>query len=74
MDKKKINDDALEEVSGGYIFLNDDVKYEIIDDKGDVVDTAYSWDDAVKKAERRGLNTKFIVWDELKAIREKNNK
>ena len=42
MDKNQLNDDTLENVTGGYIFLNDKTQYEIIDDRGNVVKTAHN--------------------------------
>lgn len=72
MDKNKLNDDTLENITGGYIFLNDNTQYEIIDDRGNVVKTARNWEQAVEMANILNCSTKVILSDELEAIRNKN--
>lgn len=82
MDKKnRINDDMLENVNGGYLFYSKGIggadeknPWEIIDKNGDVVgrfgDSEEEYNRACKAAEKMGLDTTVIGWDELCRIRK----
>lgn len=80
MDKKnRINDDMLESVNGGYLFLSEgisgadpDYPWEIIDDKGDVKGrfSKNEFESARKAAKAMGYSDEVIGWDELCRIRK----
>ena len=77
-----INDDELEEVSGGYIFhryesgngyiVEGADPYEVIDDKGNVVERFSTYAKAVRYAIDHGYSDETIDWSQLKEIRDKN--
>ena len=56
-EENKLSADELDEVNGGYIYLNDKFNYEVIDDKtGDILAEHYYWGDAVRDCKKRGLS------------------
>ena len=77
MDKsKKMENEELKEVNGGYLFgsgdhLND--KWEVIDDNtGEVLAKFQTWDEAERAArEQYGMSTEIIFWDKLRDLRSK---
>ena len=75
--------DDLDEASGGYIFSPGD-KYEVIDERGDVVKTVYlssrsevghilAARQAGAEARARGLSDDLLSWSELNDLRSKNH-
>ena len=69
----ELPDEALNAVAGGYIFLNENNLYEIIDDEtGKVLYTSHSDIDAVCSVLKKrfsGTSGRVINWDELQALR-----
>lgn len=74
---KKLNDDLLEGVSGGYIFNAGDISgsvngypWELLDDRnGQVIDRFSNREDAIAAAGRRNMNYSEIGWDEVQRLR-----
>lgn len=81
-DNDQLDLDDLDEVSGGYIFRHGN-KYEVIDEKGNVVETvglhsqsptgyAIGAREAGAKARARGLSDDLLSWSEFYDLRMKN--
>lgn len=81
MNEKKIKNEDLESVSGGYIFDVTELygglrclqkKWEVIDDNTGEVRGSYSSQlKAMNKAEELGLSKYQIFWEDVKKIRGK---
>ena len=69
IDKSKLSDEGLEQVSGGYVMNNSD-RYDVIDDfTGDVRESNLSYDEAIQYCQSRGLETKELSWKQLERLR-----
>lgn len=80
-DKKFLNLDHLENISGGYLFditsKHAGRNIEVIDDKtGDVVAVFRPYEEweARKFAQDHGLSTEYITWDQVRMLRVKGPK
>ena len=79
--KHMLNDDTLDNVSGGYLFNSNgiigadkDHQWEGIDNKGDVKGRFSNYDEACRNASAMGFSTEAIGWDELCKLRQQNGK
>ena len=74
MSFKKLTDEALEQVNGGYVFRPSDNprKWEIISDvNGSVMDTLVGGqDDATARAKQLGQSQKELNWTQLTRLRK----
>ena len=70
LDKSKLSEEELKEVSGGYIFeINGG--YEVIDDKtGDVIVGNLTYGQAVRYCLNSDIGTREINWGQLSRLRE----
>ncbi len=75
-ENNKINDNALDNVAGGYIFEARDIigadeknRWEVLDEKGDVKYRCSSRDDAIAKAGELHLSHEEIFWDRVLELR-----
>ena len=79
---KPLDDGQVEDIAGGYLFnaghlvtgpwkLN--TPYEVIDDKGDVVERFKSVSAAEKYAEENGYDTNWLSPSQLQALRDTGN-
>lgn len=66
-----LSEESLEQVSGGYIFLNEDGEWAIIDANGNEIALIDEDDEeaAIAEAARRGVETREIEWWELRKLR-----
>ena len=68
---KKLSAEELENISGGYIYLNYKGEYEVMDWDGNVVE-AHGGPDGLKKCVERcrelGLSDRVIEWEDLEEI------
>jgi hypothetical protein len=75
---KKIDESDLEKVNGGYIFdtnqicecANPDIRFEVIDSKGNVIDRLRSEVDAKMLARYHGEKFTSLSWEQLQRLRE----
>ena len=74
--KARINDDALDEVSGGAIFCSKGIMgadpnnpWEVLDDKGNVVGRFNNRNDAINCARDKNLGTWEANWDMVQSMR-----
>ena len=69
-----LKDEALAEVSGGFLYINEEGALEVIDGNGNVVAT-YTGPNAKRDAHQKcaelGLSIKFIDYGDLEALRNK---
>lgn len=71
----RLSDKSLDSLSGGYV-LNNGTDYEVIDEKGDVVETIEgttmaSYESARQRARELGLHDFEITWGELNNLRKR---
>ena len=72
----ELSQEALEQVSGGYVFNVDErsrpQEWEVISDSdGSVVEKVYGWrKDAQARARELGFSEKELDWAELNALRK----
>ena len=71
-----LNNDELDQVAGGEIFESSDIPghnpekpWEILDDKGNVLDCAATGDDAIWLASCKGVSRKEVTWDDVLNMR-----
>lgn len=77
---ENLGDENLDEVAGGYIFNAQQLNsfgspgyywpWEVIDSKGNVVVSSDTREGAVYSAEKRGLSTTELTWEQLQKLRE----
>lgn len=70
-----LGDGQVEGVAGGYLYYagaNNSFfdRWEVIDDKGDVVSRHAYYDHAKSYADYLGINSQEITWEELQRLRE----
>ena len=74
-DGVELSDESLDSIAGGYV-LNNGTDYEVIDEKGDVVETIpgttmASYESARQRARELGLHDFEITWGELNNLRKR---
>ena len=77
---KPLGDGQVEDVAGGYLFNANDLEsggiwrlekpYQVIDDKGNVIERFNSHVDAKNFAKDNGYSTTWLSWPELQKLRE----
>ena len=68
--KKALQDEALKNVSGGFIFEDSRGVFQIIDEDGNVLELFHSEEEALKYCEENGISNKRINWEEVSKLRE----
>ncbi len=78
-DKNKINDNDLEQISGGQIFYakgisgsDPDKPWEVVNEKGEVIDRADSKEYAIWLAGKHNVNFEEVDWKKLCEMRGQN--
>lgn len=70
----RLDEEILDQVSGGYLYINEEGALEVIDGNGNVVAT-YTGPNAKRDAHNKcaelGLSIKFITYGDLEALRNK---
>ena len=74
---KPLDDGRVEGAAGGYLFFMDNSPngkgWEVIDDKGDVVQSFREYSEASAYARERGYSREELSWPQLKRLRETGN-
>ena len=68
--KEKLNDDALTNVSGGFIYADTNGTIQIINEDGLVDKLFHDYDEALAYCEENGISSKRISWDDVVRLRD----
>ncbi|MCR4909440.1 MAG: hypothetical protein K5985_11475 [Lachnospiraceae bacterium] len=75
-DMNRLNDNALDQVSGGAIFEASGISghdpknpWEVLNEKGEVLDRAATRDDAIWLAGKNGVSRDEVTWDDVLKMR-----
>ncbi len=75
-EKNRINEEELESVSGGAIFYAEGIsgsdpanKWEVVNDKGEVLDRTDSKEKAIWLAGKNNVNFDEVTWEDLRKMR-----
>lgn len=76
-DLQQLDDSEIAEISGGYLFDTKNMgtdydgyrRYEVLDDKGDVVKGFRDWGDACDFATENGYSDTWLTWEQVQRLR-----